>query len=60
MPLIPKHYERQMHVEKLALENVRPQDIADHGRKRKFIRDLYSRLEAIEPLLIPQKLLAAR
>ena len=58
MPLIPKHYERQMHVEKLSLENVRPQDIADHGRKRKFITDLYSRLEVIEPLVIPQKLLS--
>jgi hypothetical protein len=60
MPLIHKHYERQMHVEKLALENVRPQDIADHGRKRRFITELYSRLEVIEPLLIPQKLFSAR
>jgi hypothetical protein len=60
MPVIHKHYERQMHVDKIALENVRPQDIADHGRKRRLIADLYSRLEVIEPLLIPQKLLLGR
>jgi hypothetical protein len=60
IPAIHKHYERQMHVEKVALENVKPQNIADIGRKRNLISVLYSQLEAIEPLLVPHKVLAAR
>ena len=57
IPVIPKHYEEQMHTAKIALENVMARDIADIGRKRKFISDLYSRLEMIKPVLVPEKLL---
>ena len=58
IPSIPKHFEQQMHVEKLALENVKARNIADIGRKRNFIADLYGRLEVVKPLLVPDKLLA--